>query len=263
MEDKILSREERLEVDLRRYSNPWTVQVWNHKDERWNEFCHDAPITLSDAEQRIEDYGKGDSTAKARFRAIPWLNGSQLQHVRMQYESSTDDVRAALAEAQQEVDRLKRVNQAICKHAKYWIDVFESSPHDEGCGVPSQIPPVEEYTDEMLAARPCTCRKARVIKNAAFVLELPLVPSLESPEGSILPQVRHEQVLEIQRLTADLAKERETSRDAMGKIRKWADELRRYMPSHGTYAEEMINLCDAIQHVSKAESARLIAKGGE
>ncbi len=127
-------------------------------------------------------------------------------------------LRAALATAQEEIERLKRVNQSICKHAKYWIDVFESSPHDEGCGIPIELPPVEEYTDEILAKRPCTCRKARIIKDAALVLELPLVPSLESSKGSMLPQIRYEQALEIQRLTAEIAAEREINRQVSERL---------------------------------------------
>ncbi len=39
-------------------------------------------------------------------------------------------------------------------------------------------------------------------------------------------------------------------RKALDKANIWAGTLRGYMPSHGTYAEDMINLCGSIQHVT-------------
>ncbi len=39
-------------------------------------------------------------------------------------------------------------------------------------------------------------------------------------------------------------------RKALDKANIWSGTLRGYMPSHGTYAEDMINLCSSIQHVT-------------
>ncbi len=55
-----------------------------------------------------------------------------------------------------------------------------------------------------------------------------------------------EQEDECETLEADNAR----LRKALDKANIWAGTLRGYMPSHGTYAEDMINLCESIQHVT-------------
>lgn len=63
----------------RSYSNPWTIQIQNRRGA-WSEFCHDAPVSLTEAERREEEL-KAENP-EARFRVVPWLNIDQQNFVR-------------------------------------------------------------------------------------------------------------------------------------------------------------------------------------
>lgn len=66
---------------LERYSNPWAIEIWNHRTESWNTFCHDEPLTLQDAEARVEGYAQSEEMKTGRFQVVPYLNASQRQHL--------------------------------------------------------------------------------------------------------------------------------------------------------------------------------------
>lgn len=66
-------------TDLARYSNPWTVQICDSSGH-WHNFTHDAPITLTVAEERIRELQVEHPNAK--FRAFPWFNSSQTQVIK-------------------------------------------------------------------------------------------------------------------------------------------------------------------------------------
>lgn len=68
------SVEDTLRARLARYLNPWTVEIRN-KAGKWYSFAYDAPITLQEAEDRVETLQVEHPLA--RFRVQPWMNNSQ------------------------------------------------------------------------------------------------------------------------------------------------------------------------------------------
>lgn len=72
---------------VQRFSNPWTVEILNQKDNQWLAFCHDAPLTLANAEKR-----EGELKAEhpdAKFRVVPWFNSTQRQTILELQEQGT------------------------------------------------------------------------------------------------------------------------------------------------------------------------------
>ncbi len=90
----------RLKVDLDRYANPWTVEIRNISGQ-WHQFAHDAPITLQQAEERIEVLQS--ENPDATFRAVPWLNSSQAQLMMRLNREDWDDWGRKVGE---EIDRV-------------------------------------------------------------------------------------------------------------------------------------------------------------
>lgn len=74
---------QRLKARLARYENPWTVEV-RRTDLFWQEMCHDAPLTLADAEARVQEHQK--DSPEATFRVAPWFNAVQRQYIEQQLE---------------------------------------------------------------------------------------------------------------------------------------------------------------------------------
>lgn len=101
-------------LELRRFSNPWTIEL-RKTDGIWTPFCYDAPLTLADAEKRVEEYAADPTTARATFRVIPWLNNSQAQHVR------------ELADAQ------RAENLALAEQVRTLREALEGTPHAPEC----------------------------------------------------------------------------------------------------------------------------------
>lgn len=66
-----------LEAQLSRLSNPWTVEIKNHRTGSWSEFYVGAPVTLDQAEKYIAEVIADNP--QAELRAAPWLNMSQVQ----------------------------------------------------------------------------------------------------------------------------------------------------------------------------------------
>lgn len=86
-------REEVAARDLARFSNPWTVQIQDIHGN-WSEFCHDAPVTLKNAEDRIEEMAR--DSPRAILRAVPYLNCSQMEHVRSNANKRISELQALL-----------------------------------------------------------------------------------------------------------------------------------------------------------------------
>lgn len=115
-----------LYADAVRFSNPWTVQIWNHRTVSWAEFCVEAPVTLAEAEDRVDNYAKNPMTRRATFRAVPWLNSSQRQHT--QSEAASAKAHAGKQESLQ----MKISKTAWACEACGGSGVVE---HDENAGV--------------------------------------------------------------------------------------------------------------------------------
>lgn len=78
------------EQTIARFSNPWTVEIRNHSNGHWSEFCHDAPLTLADAEERERTLRAHNPDAQ--FRVIPWLNSSQRALIQKRMDSSEQTI---------------------------------------------------------------------------------------------------------------------------------------------------------------------------
>ena len=74
------------EQTIQQLQNPWTVEILNQKDGGWTDFCHDAPLTLTNAEKRESEL-KADNPG-AVFRVVPWFNSSQRQALQQERELS-------------------------------------------------------------------------------------------------------------------------------------------------------------------------------
>lgn len=70
--------------DLARYSNPWTIEIQSRSGS-WSNFCHDAPRTLAECEEREMELR--EENPSARFRVVPWFNASQWQFLRENFVS--------------------------------------------------------------------------------------------------------------------------------------------------------------------------------
>ncbi|MDP9113881.1 MAG: hypothetical protein M3O20_09375, partial [Acidobacteriota bacterium] len=81
-----------LRSQLKRFANPWTVEILNQQSNQWSNFCHDAPLTLADAEER--ERALGTENPDAKFRVVPWLNSSQRAQL-----STTREIAKELAAA--------------------------------------------------------------------------------------------------------------------------------------------------------------------
>lgn len=64
-----------LRLELARYKNPWTVKVKNQVTEEWTNCCHDAPLTLVNAEIRQTELRTAHPDAK--FKVVPFINSWQ------------------------------------------------------------------------------------------------------------------------------------------------------------------------------------------
>lgn len=67
-----------LRATLRRYSNPWTVEIQNQASKSWVDHCCVAPLTLADAETWAIECKRENPQAK--FRVRPWINPAQRRY---------------------------------------------------------------------------------------------------------------------------------------------------------------------------------------
>jgi hypothetical protein len=70
-----------------RLLNPWTIEIQS-TDGDWEEFCHDAPLTLADAEVRMREHQQ--ESPEAVFHVRPWFNLSQRQIVNRLRETNRE-----------------------------------------------------------------------------------------------------------------------------------------------------------------------------